>query len=130
MKNKLLWFLAAVVAFDFLITILGQPQSYWLDPQTANEGNPVFRWFMVRGAACYFAFILAYIAGVVSLVSRLTNRPAAIVGSVFLLSHYFAACTWLSFHFHLNMAGPAIYALVLSVVFLSIVQPPNRKTCS
>jgi len=129
MKKKLLFLLAAVIAFDFAVTILGQPRSYWLDPRTAEEGNPVFRWFMFQGTACYFAFIAAYIAGVVGLVSRLQRQPALIVGLVFLLSHYFAASTWLSFHFHLNMAGPAVYALVLSFWSISIMRPSDWNAC-
>ena len=83
MKKKLLFLLAAVIAFDFLVTILGQPSSYWLDPRTAHEGNPVFRWFMYQGAVCYFAFIAAYIAGVVGLVSRLPRQTAIVVGWFF-----------------------------------------------
>lgn len=129
MKNKLLFLLAVVIAFDFLVTVLGQPASYWLRPHTAVEGNPVFRWFMFQGAACYFVFIAAYIVGVVILVSRLPRQAAFIVGLVFLLSHYFAASTWLAFHFNFNMAGPAIYALVLSIVLIWIRQPSDSKTC-
>ena len=49
-----------VIAFDFGITLLGQPSSYWHDARTANEGNPVFAWFMVRGVTLYLAFIVIY----------------------------------------------------------------------
>ncbi len=129
MKNIPLFLLAAVIAFDFLVTILGQPASYWLHPHTADEGNPVFRWFMFEGAACYFVFIAAYIAGVVILVSRLPRQAAIIVGLVFLLSHYFAASTWLAFNFNLNMAGPAIYALVISIGLIWIMRSSDSKTC-
>lgn len=129
MKNKLLWLLSVVIVFDFGITLLGQPASYWHHPHTADEGNPVFRWFMIRGVVVYFAFILGYVAGVVALVSRLPRQAAIITGLVFLLSHYFAGSTWLDFHFHLNMVGPAIYALVLSVGLLLIFQSGDGGTC-
>jgi hypothetical protein len=121
MKNRLTWLLLAVIAFDFAITLLGQPSSYWRDPRTANEGNPVFAWFMVRGTLCYAAFILAYLAGVLVLVRMLPRRAAITTGLVFLLSHYFAASTWLSFHFNLGMGGPIVYAVVLSIALLSIL---------
>ena len=101
MKNRLCWLLVAVIAFDFGITIFGQPSSYWHSPQTADEGNPVFRWFMYQGAVCYLAFILAYLVGVLALITRLPRQAAVITGLVFLLSHYFAGSTWLSYHFHL-----------------------------
>jgi hypothetical protein len=129
MKNKLRWLLVAVIAFDFGITIFGQPSSYWHDPHTADEGNPVFRLFMFRGAFCYFAFILAYIIGVLTLVSLLPRQAAIITGLVFLLSHYFAGSTWLSYHFHLGMAGPIMYAVVLSIALITILQSGESKIC-
>jgi hypothetical protein len=129
MKNKLCWLLVAVIAFDFGITIFGQPSSYWHNPQTADEGNPVFRWFMFQGAFCYLAFILAYLVGVLALVTRLPRGAAVITGLVFLLSHYFAGSTWLSYHFHLGMAGPIIYALVLSIALMIILQSGDSNVC-
>jgi hypothetical protein len=129
MKNKLLWLLAAVIVFDFGITLVGQPASYWHHPHTAEEGNPIFRWFMIRGIICYLAFILGYTSGVVAMVSRLPRPAAIITGLAFLFSHYFAGSTWLDFHFHLNMVGPAIYALVLAVAFLLVFQSGDWKAC-
>ena len=130
MKNKLIWLLVAVVAFDFAVTLLGQPSSYWRDPHTANEGNPAFAWFMVRGTFCYAAFILAYLIGVAVLVRVLPRQIAITTGLVFLLAHYFAASTWLSFHFNLGMSGPIIYAVVLSMVLISILQSGTSNGCS
>lgn len=121
--------LVAVIAFDFGITIFGQPASYWHDPHTADEGNPVFRLFMFQGAFCYFAFIIAYIVGVFALVTLLPRPAAIITGLVFLLSHYFAGSTWLSYHFHLGMAGPIMYAVVLSVALILILQSGESKAC-
>jgi hypothetical protein len=129
MKNKLLWLLAAVIIFDFGITMLGQPASYWHHPDAAEEGNPVFRWFMIRGAVVYLAFIFGYVAGVVVLVSRLPRQAAIITGLVFLLSHYFAGSTWLDFHFHLNMMRPTIYALVLSIALILILKSVDWNAC-
>jgi hypothetical protein len=129
MKNKLLWLLAAVIVFDFGITLLGQPPSFWQHPDTANEGNPVFRWFMVRGVAVYLAFIFGYVSGVVALVSRLPRQAAIIIGLVFLLSHYFAGSTWLDFHFRLNMMGPAIYALALAIALILIFNSFDWRAC-
>ncbi len=119
-----------VIAFDFGITLLGQPSSYCHDPQTANEGNPVFAWFIVRGAASYLAFIAIYISGVVQLVRRLPGQPAIITGLIFQLSHYFAGCNWLDFHFRLNMFGPIIYAAVLSIALLAVLRSGPSSACS
>src|SRR5262245_40347840 len=94
MRIRLIWILLAVIAVDFGVTIVGQPSSYWHDPHTAREANPVFAWFMVRGSVWYFSFIVAYMSGVAALVRMLPRQAAIITGLVFLLVHYFAACTW------------------------------------
>jgi hypothetical protein len=130
MNKKLTWLLVATIGFDFAVTILGQPPSYWHDPRTANEGNPVFAWFMVRGALCYAAFIGAYILGVLVLVRKLPRQAAVTTGLVFLLSHYFAASTWLMFHFNFGMGGPILYAVVLSTALISILQPGTMGGCA
>ena len=122
MKNKLLWLLLAVIAFDFGITMCGQPSSYWRQPSTADEGNPVFAWFMVRGIVCYAAFIVAYMIGVFFLVRSLPRQIAIVTGLVFFLSHYFAGSTWLNFHYHLGMIGPIIYAVFLSSALMAMLQ--------
>ena len=129
-KNRLTWILVFVIAFDFGITLLGQPSTYWHDPHTANEGNPVFAWFMVRGLASYFAFIVVYIAGVVLLVRRLPAQSAIITGLIFLLSHYFAGSTWLDFHFKLNMFGPIVYAAVISMALFTVLKSSPFFGCS
>ncbi len=130
MKNRLIWLLLAVIAFDFGITLLGQPASYWQDPQTANEGTPAFKWFMVHGIVCYAAFILAYLVGVSALVRMLPRQIAISTGLVFLLAHYYAASTWLSFHFNLGMTGPILYAIALSTGMISILQSGGPNGCA
>jgi hypothetical protein len=130
LKNRLTWILVFVIAFDFGVTLLGQPSSYWHDPHTAHEGNPVFAWFMIRGIALYSAFIVIYISSVALLVRRLPEQSAIITGLIFLFSHYFAGCTWLDFHFRLNMFGPIIYAAVLSVALLAVLKSGPSVGCS
>jgi hypothetical protein len=130
MKNRLIWLLLGVIVFDFGITLLGQPSSYWADPRTANEGNPVFRWFMVQGIGPYTLFILAYILVVGLLMKMLPRRLAIVTGLVFLLSHFFAGSTWLSFRFNFGMLGPIGYAVVLSVSLISILQAGGAALCA
>jgi hypothetical protein len=129
-KNRLTWLLVAVIAFDFGITLLGQPSSYWHDSHTANEGNPVFAWFMMRGIVSYIAFIAVYMISVAVLVRMLPRQIGITTGLAFLLSHYFAASTWLDFHFKFNMIGPIIYAAVLSMALLTILQSGPSPACS
>jgi hypothetical protein len=130
MKNKLLWLLLAVIAFDFGVTLVGQPSSYWSNAHTAREANPLFAWFMVRGITWYAFLIVTYMAGVGVLLKVLPRQSAIVTGLVFLLSHYFAACTWLTLRFDLGMTGPVIYATVLSIALVSIVQSGSPDGCS
>ena len=129
MKNRFLWLLAAVIAFDFAITLLGQPSSYWHDPHTAREGNPLFAWFMVRGLMWYFACIVGYVAAVVYFVKSLPSRAGFVTGLAFLLAHYFAGCTWLLLRFDLGMTGPAVYAIALSIALVSAIQSAIPAGC-
>jgi hypothetical protein len=78
MKNKLLCLLLAVIVFDFGVTLVGQPSSYWSDPHTAREANSLFAWFMVRGIAWYLALILVYVASVGALLKILPRRGAIV----------------------------------------------------
>lgn len=129
MKTRLWWVMLAVIAFDFAITLLGQPSSYWSDPHTAREANHLFAWFMTRGIFCYLAFVLTYVGLVGILVRSLPGQSGLITGFVFLLSHYFAGCTWLTLRFGLGMFGPALYALLLSIAIISITTPGNKRAC-
>ena len=122
MKTRLQWLVLAVIAFDFGITLVGQPHSYWLEPHTAWEATPLFAWFMVRGIIWYLGFVVSYMSVVFVLMRALPRQTAIIVGLVFLLSHYFAACTWLSLRFDFGMIGPIVYAAVLSSVLVSILK--------
>ncbi len=129
MKNRLLWVLLAVIAFDFTVTLLGQPSSYWRDPHTAREGNQLFAWFMVRGLSWYVPCIVGYIAGVVYLVKSLPRRAGFITGLAFVLAHYFAGCTWLLLRFDFGMTGPVVYAIALSIALVSAMQSAVPASC-
>ena len=129
MKNKLMWLLLAVIAFDFGVTLLGQPSSYWSDARTAREANPLFAWFMVRGMTWYLLLIVTYMASVGVLLKVLPRQSAIVTGLVFMLSHYFAACTWLTLRFDLGMTGPVIYATMLSIALVSIIQSELPDNC-
>jgi hypothetical protein len=84
---------------------------------------------MVRGIAWYIALILAYVIGVAMLLRVLPRQAAIVTGLVFLLSHYFAACTWLMLRFDLGMTEPIVYATVLSMALVSILQSGSSNSC-
>jgi hypothetical protein len=62
-------------------------------------------------------------------VKILPGQTGFVTGLVFLLAHYFAGCTWLALRFDLGMTGPVIYAIVLSISLVSILQSGVSSQC-
>ena len=114
---------------DSGITLLGQPSSYWHDPQSAREVNVLFRYCLCHGLPAYILTILIYIPVVFWLVSIFPRRLALVSVFSFLLGHYFGASTWLTYYWHLGMSAAVFYGIILStaVVFLAFYgsEKPN-----
>ena len=72
--KKLRWIMLLVMLFDLVITLFGQPRVYWTKPLTANEGDPLVRYFIQRGLMPILLISLVYAAVVFTLVSVLPRR--------------------------------------------------------
>ena len=116
--KRLRWVMVGAMLFDKANTILGQPDSYWQHPATANEGNVFFRFFLSHGLPVYLLFSLVYIVGIFLLASVLPRRCSLVVIFSFILCHFLGASTWLAYGWHLGIAGPIIYGIVLSVLIV------------
>jgi hypothetical protein len=46
--KRLRWVMLVAMLLDQLITLRGQPDSYWANPQTVHEANELWRWFLVQ----------------------------------------------------------------------------------
>jgi hypothetical protein len=115
---RLRWVMVGAMLFDKGNTILGQPDSYWQHPATANEGNAFFHFFLSHGLPVYLLFSLVYIVGIFLLVSVLPRRCSLVVMFAFILCHFLGASTWLAYQWHLGVAGPIIYCIILSVLIV------------
>jgi hypothetical protein len=126
--KKLRWVMVGVTIFDKILTLLGQPGTYWHHPGTANEGNAFFRFFMTKGFSTYLVFELFYILAIFLLVSIIPRRLALVSIFAFIFGHYFGASTWLVFRWHIGITGPIIYGIILGVVFVGLGFPtPDKK---
>jgi len=118
--RQLRWVVLAAAALDFAITLLGQPGSYWLHPETANEANDLFRIFLARGWGAYLLFDLLYLLGIFLLVSNLGRLAALVCTFSFLFGHVMGLSTWLFYRWRMGMEGPAIYGAIVSVAIVSL----------
>lgn len=121
--KRLRWVMVGAMLFDKANTLLGQPDSYWQNPATANEGNAFFHYFLSCGLPVYLLFSLVYLAGIFLLVSVLPRKCSLIAIFAFILGHYLGASTWLDFHWHLGIAGPIIYGIILSAFIVCAAFP-------
>lgn len=76
-------------------SLIGQPPSYWHDPKTANEAEPIVRFLMVRG---YMAFVvggLRYVITTIVVVSVAPRRVGMVILLTLLLAHFWGVASWL-----------------------------------
>ena len=116
--KRLRWVMVGAMLFDKMNTLLGQPSSYWQHPTTADEGDAFFHFFLSRGLPVYLLFSLVYVVALFLLVSVLPRKLSLIVAFTFILCHFLGASTWLAYRWHLGIAGPIIYGIILSVLIV------------
>src|SRR6516162_2369225 len=116
--KRLRWVMVGAMLFDKMNTLLGQPSSYWQSPTTADEGDAFFHFFLSRGLPVYLLFSLVYVVVIFLLVSVLPRTPSLIITFTFILCHFLGASTWLAYRWHLGIAGPIIYGIILSVLIV------------
>src|SRR4051812_25027532 len=84
---RLRWVMIAGMVLSFILTLAGQPKSFWRDPTTAIRGdaqplhsttNHTFEFFLSHGALPYLAANLLYLAIAFAIVSRLPRKIAVI----------------------------------------------------
>ncbi len=115
--GHLRWAAVPVIAFDTMVTMFGQPKSYWNAPWTGREGNPFFAWFLVRGGTFFLILSACYISGAVLLVSVLPRRFALVVLMSFIFGHYYGAVTWFR-HFGFGISAAIVYGVLISLLLV------------
>lgn len=116
--KRLRWVMVSAMVFDKLNTLLGQPSAYWQHPTVTDEGNAFFGFFLSRGLPVYLIFSLVYVVAVFLLVSVVRRKISLMILFSFILCHFLGASTWLAYRWHLGVAGPIVYGIILSVLIV------------
>jgi hypothetical protein len=116
--RRLLWVMVGVILLDMFNTLLGQPTSYWLHPETLNESNMIARFFMTRGWYAYLFMNLIYISVAFLLGSMLPRMWALICVFCFILVGFIGGSNWFFFHWRMGMEAPVIYGILLSAIIV------------
>jgi hypothetical protein len=127
---RLRWLVPPVILFDTLMTLLGQPASYWQQPATAVEGNAFFGWFIVRGLTFFLVTSALYVIAAFLLSSYLPRRLATVAALAFILGHYFGASSWLAFSFGFGVSAAVLYGTLLAVVLTWMLRPAKAAEAS
>jgi hypothetical protein len=115
--------MAGAIIFDILITLAGQPASFWNNPQTAMRGdglsiynptNHVFVFFLGSGWPAYLVTSTAYLLAIYLLVTLLPRKLALIAMLSVIFAHYYDGSNWLAVHWHLGLEGPFFYGLAIA----------------
>ena len=125
--RRLRWIMMAVILFDMINTLLGQPGSYWHHPFNVDEGNHLSRFFMTRGYLVFCIYDLAYLTVAFLMASMLPRRVALIVIFAFILGHYFGASTWLNNRWNFGTHGVVIYGIILAMILVRAAFPEESE---
>ena len=126
--KRLFWVMIGAMVCDTINTLLGQPASYWLHPETVHEANQVSRYFLAQG---WYAFVfrdLFYFFGIFWLVLILPRRWALMCIFYFMLTGFVGASNWLFYEWRMGMETPVIFGFILSVMIVLLGFPTSGKT--
>ena len=75
--------------------LIGQPPSYWHDPKTANEAEPIVRFLMVQGLMAFIVGGSLYAVAIIVVVSVAPRRVGMVILLTLLLAHFWGVASWL-----------------------------------
>ena len=116
--RRLRWVMMGVILFDIVITLLGQPASYWTDPSMVREENQWFHFIMSQGHWVSILTDVLYLTGSFLLVTYLPWRIALTLLFALMLGHFMGGASWLCFYHRLGVQALVIYAAVLGGVIV------------
>ena len=123
--RRLRWVMVATIVIDLLLTLHGQPGSYWQNPATALEPNPPVRHLMMMGIGPFLVVVTVYCAIAVLLVSVLPGWIGLVTALVFSRGHFYAGSTWLEARMGLGMNGVYLYAVPLAIAIAICTRAPE-----
>jgi hypothetical protein len=82
-----------VMVLDGIFTLAGQPDSYWQDYSSFNEGSPLGQILMLNPVH-FVAFFIFYLLIVLFLIVNIKRPFNIIVAMGFFLGHSWGSATW------------------------------------
>lgn len=114
--KRLRWVMAGPMILDLMNTLIGQPSSYWLNPETVHEGNPISRYLLIHGWYTYLFVHMIFIMGLFWLVRIFPKWIGLICIFFFMLGGYIGASNWFFYEWRLGMQTPVIFGAILSIL--------------
>ena len=125
--RRLRWITLLVMLADAVITLLGQPSSFWHNPKVANEAEPIVRFFLVQGVFAYAFVGSLYVIGSLVLASITPRKIGMTILFFLLLEHFWGVTSWLVYRMHCNIRLQNAFELGIAVLIaLAVCQPPDR----
>jgi len=125
--RRLCWVMALTIVIDGIFTLIGQPASYWQNPATVHEANPVSKFFLEKGWWAYAAYILAQIAGAWLFVVRIPPVTGWALAFGMALGGFIGGSNWLFYEWRLGLQAPVVYGMLLSILIVWLVLKHNRS---
>lgn len=123
-KHRLWLCLPALLCsvFDGIITLVGQPKSYWKGAfGYARELSPMWRALLLRHPCVFAIGQLGYILIVCAMIVRLPGRLSKILAVTMVLAHTNGGMAWLTYRFrlayHWRVLVFAFFATVTVICF-------------
>jgi hypothetical protein len=125
--RRLRWVMIAVMLFNIVLTLLGQPSGYWDHPETAirsdglpidNVTNHTFEFFLSGGWQVFLLASVLYISGVFFIVSLLPRKLTLIAIFSIIFGYFFGGVNWLAVRWHQGVNGSVLYGLAIALILV------------
>jgi hypothetical protein len=113
---RLRWMVLVVMLMDAIITLIGQPPSFWKDPGTVNEHDPLVRFFLARGVLAYAIGGLLYICGSLYIASVVPRPFGLAILFYVLLGHFWGATSWMVYGFQFGYVLINLFQVSVAVL--------------
>jgi hypothetical protein len=109
------WLLVLASTLDYACTLIGQPSSYWQNPATVHEGNPMARYFLLHGWGAYtFYMVIFYVMGPLGLTAWLPRPASFVVAIAFMFGGCLGASNWFFYEWRMGLETPVLIGCVFS----------------
>jgi hypothetical protein len=126
-NKRLRWLMAVVILYDPINTLIGQPASYWIHPETVNEGNLFLRNLMIQGWYVYFIVDLIYCYFMFWLVSILPKKLALFFILLNIFTHFVGSSCVFFYQWRMGMQSPVIFGIIISIIIIIFIFPKSSK---